>query len=140
MLPQPGPAVQLRQDVLRWAMVLRNPWALKSVLLSLAVVCLSCTCGEKLESYMSAQYGVKFACSGGECRARLTPADARRFGEHMSPGSGGIKGCNDIASRPDVRGSSSAFTDPCCNAGGSACTHVYSYVVSESAGEICVAM
>ncbi|MEP7050883.1 MAG: hypothetical protein ABJB12_11035 [Pseudomonadota bacterium] len=48
--------------------------------------------------------------------------------------------CADIESKPDAKFSSGALSDPCCGWGGSACTHFYTYVLSESAGALCIVM
>jgi len=94
-------------------------------------------CDASRELYLSRE-GAKFHCVGSECRAKLTRKDAHRWAEGMA--SGGIDGCRDISSRPDAKSSSGAMTDPCCNAGGSSCTHVYNYVVSESAAVVCLTL
>jgi len=94
-------------------------------------------CDERREESLSIN-GAKFHCTGSECRAKVSPAVALRWAEGLA--SGGIHGCRDISARPDAKSSSGAITDPCCNAGGSSCTHVYYYVVSESAAVICLTL
>jgi len=99
-------------------------------------------CDDEYARVLSETFDVKVLCHNSVCSAKLTPAEAHR----LSPG--GVMGedtqmvgkCDPVASKPDAKFSTAALSDPCCGLGGSACTHFYYYVVSESAGALCVAM
>jgi hypothetical protein len=87
-------------------------------------------------------YGIRLRC-GDACRADLSAGDARRLAEGLASGEAdprAVDECSDVASKPDAKYSSAAFGDPCCHAGGSACTHYYYYFVSESARRFCIAL
>jgi hypothetical protein len=108
-----------------------------AALASAAVAC-DPDCDDNRAKTLQESYGVAFRCSGSECRAHLTPSDMHRLWDGLPKG--GINGCRDVSAKPDARSSTAAMGDPCCHAGGSACTHFYFYVVSASAAEICVAL
>jgi len=95
-------------------------------------------CDDHRAKALQEVYGVAFRCSGSECRAHLTSSDIHRLWDGLPKG--GIDGCRDVSARPDAHSFSAAMGDPCCHAGGSACTHFYYYVVSAAAAEICVAL
>jgi hypothetical protein len=99
-------------------------------------------CNDEHAQSLNAVYRVKFNCARHECRAKLTSADAARLGAVMSAGglSADVAQCRDVSARPDAHSSGAVMNDPCCSAGGSACTHFYQYAVSASAGEMCVAL
>lgn len=110
-------------------------------LVTLASVAVACDldCDDKRAKALQQAYGVAFKCNGSECRARLTPSDVHDLWDALPKG--GINdGCRDISALPDAHSSTAAMSDPCCHAGGSACTHFYHYVVSAAAAEMCVAL
>lgn len=110
---------------------------LLAVLASTSTAC-DLDCDDKRAKALQQSYGVAFRCGGSECRAHLKPADTHRLWDDLPKG--GIEGCRDISAEPDARSFSAAMGDPCCHAGGSACTHFYYYVVSAKAAEMCVAL
>lgn len=111
-------------------------WAL-AVALACAAACHSSECDKLRAAALSTTFGVKLHCSASTCRASLTPGDARRLASGLAPGN--VAACADLPAS-DSKLSSAAFSDPCCSAGGSACTHFYMYVVSESAHTLCIAL
>jgi hypothetical protein len=105
-----------------------------------------CACGDcdgKREAELGATYGVRLRC-GSTCRADLSSSAAQRLTERLPSGGEAdrhaVGECRDVASKPDAKYATAAFGDPCCHAGGSACTHFYYYFVSESARQLCIAL
>ena len=115
-------------------------WLLGLLVVAMAGVAATCDldCDEKRAKALQDVYGVAFQCNGSECRAHLTPTDIHSLWDALP--NGGIDGCRDISTRPDAHSSTAAISDPCCLAGGSACTNFYHYVVSAAAAEMCVAL
>ena len=104
----------------------------------LALTSSGCNFDERRAESLSKAFDVKVRCSGSVCRADLSPLDAKRLSAGLPSGADIV--CGDVSSRSDVKSSSGAISDPCCSAGGSACTHFYQYVVSESARALCIAL
>jgi len=103
-------------------------------------------CDDGYAAALSETFELPIVCRASVCSGRLSPAVARRLSSIPPPEVAGrpdaqvIEKCADVSSKPDAKFSSGAVPDPCCGWGGSACTHVYTYAVSESAGALCIVM
>ena len=122
-----------------WCKPSRSSFAVVVSALALtASGCEKSDCDDRRAEALSQTFGVKIHCSGSLCRASLSVTNARRLSAGLPRGK--VTECSDVSSQPDAKSSAAALGDPCCNAGGSACTHFYTYVVSESARALCVVL